>query len=115
MQVHMTEAMFEALRDNQYRWSEVAHLWRLAAPRFDPLDGDEISYKFENGLWFGDSTSNMILASSWIKEQGFDYQVLWDDACHDEDGFLPIGWVITTNYQTAASVARTARLASSRV
>ena len=100
MQVHMNEEMFQHLYESMTYWKKYED-WKFKEDRFEQATPgksheENFSYEWERIYWVGDHTASMILATSWIKEQGEDFELLWDLAEHWNGDSL--GWAILTNY-----------------
>lgn len=100
MQVHMNEQMFEFLTETSMRWGES---WRAHDGRFENYSGDSFdaapSYTWKMAYWIGNSTADMILARSWLIDQGHDFELLNDLAEHPNGDM--IGWLLVTDYETS--------------
>lgn len=99
MNVHMDAQMFEFLFETSMEWGES---WRAHDGRFENHDSDNPdtppSYDWKIAYWFGNDTAAMILARSWIIEQGYGCALLNDLAEHPNGD--PLGWVLLTDYES---------------
>jgi hypothetical protein len=81
MNVDMNEEMFLKLFDAAMEWGE--H-WQDQAERFENANpgteyNDPISFAWKYVFWLP-SAASMILARSWIMEQGHKCEIVWDMA-----------------------------------
>ena len=64
-------------------------LWAKAQEgRFDVMGapyGTEPNYDFKYAHWLDDNWANVILAKMFLEQEGFTYQVLWDNADNTAD------------------------------
>ena len=94
MKIDMNEAMFEALVETSMAWGKS---WRDKLDRFECVWGDDYppSLEWSMAYWVGDNPASMILARSWLIEEGHDFEIVWDMTEHPSYAFL-------TNYRTAS-------------
>tara|TARA_Y200000002_G_scaffold302081_1_gene257374 strand:+ start:113 stop:538 length:426 start_codon:yes stop_codon:yes gene_type:complete len=100
MNVHMDESMFELLTQGSMEWGEK---WREQLDRFEchgKHHTESPSLAWEMAYWIGGSPASMVLARSWLLEEGHDFELVWDMAQY-EDGAC-FGYAILTNYRTAS-------------
>lgn len=101
MNVHMNEQMFQVVTDSSMRWGEN---WRAHDGRFENYSAksssEPPSYSWKMAYWFGTSGADMILGRSWIIEQGYEFELLWDLA--EWDNGESLGWLIVTDYMTSS-------------
>jgi hypothetical protein len=99
MKVDMNEAMFEALTETSMEWGE---RWREKLDRFECVWGDAPypSLDWSMAYWVGNNPASMILARSWLLDEGHDFEIVWDMAEHAEGDWS--GYAILTNYRSAS-------------
>jgi hypothetical protein len=79
MNINLSERDFDRLCHSSMHWAGVA--WEEQEDRFETESPtDEINWDLGFVYFVGDSAASMILGREYIKDQGFDVQVLWDMA-----------------------------------
>ena len=98
MKIHMDESMFEVLVETSMEWGE---RWREQLDRFECTEDWEQrpSLEWEIIYWIGENPASMVLARSWLLDQGHDVEAVWDMTEHKDGVF---GYAILTNYRTAS-------------
>ena len=81
----MTAKDFGYLYETSMNWKSVD--WEVQDGRFDPMPDYR---KFERAYWFN-SYGNLLLARAYVKAQGLDSSVHFDEV---EDS----GWVLLTDF-----------------
>lgn len=108
MKVYMDAHMFEYLTQNSMEWGES---WRAHDGRFENHSAEKAdtapSYDWKIAYWIGDDAASMILARSWIIEQGHECALLWDMAEHPNGDLF--GWVLLTDYESPVWTRRFTR------
>ena len=79
----LTNEDFNRLWDNSMGWGDE---WRAQEDRFDP----PVSYEWKRAYWFELAYANLIMAKTYLEEQGYAFEVSSDEAG---------GWVLLTNYE----------------
>ena len=100
MTIDMNEAMFEVLVETSMEWGE---RWREQLDRFEchgKHHTEEPSLAWQMIYWIGDNPASMILARSWLIEEGHDFEIVWDMAEHPSGEWF--GYAFLTNYRTAS-------------
>ena len=94
MKIDMNEAMFEVLVETSMAWGKG---WREQLDRFECVFGDAPypSLDWSMAYWVGNNPASMILARSWLMEEGHDFEIVWDMAEH-------LSYALLTNYRTAS-------------
>lgn len=98
MNIEMSERDFDRLSDNSMRWSGTD--WQAQEDRFETSDNrlEEINWDFKMAYWIGDNPAAIILAREYVRNLGFDSQILWDMAEYAENEYY--GYVLLTDYET---------------
>lgn len=97
--IHMDESMFVALTETSMEWGE---RWREQLDRFECHGKhytESPSLAWEMIYWIGENPASMVLARSWLLDEGHDLEIVWDMAEHPNGALL--GYAILTNYRTA--------------
>jgi len=105
MKIDMDESMFELLTQGSMEWGEK---WREQLDRFEGHGGldnfenytESPSLAWEMVYWIGENPASLVLARSWLLEEGHDFQIVWDMEEHWNGEFF--GYAILTNYRTAS-------------
>ena len=96
--IHMDESMFVLLTENSTRWG--SH-WEDKADRFEPHAKhytESPGFQWKMAYWVGDNAANVVLARSWLIDQGHDFELVWDMAVHPNGEYL--GYALLTDFET---------------
>jgi hypothetical protein len=84
----ITAQDFDQLRSNGTNWGQWA---KDQEGRFDVMGapyGTVPNYDFKHAYWMDDSWSNVLLGKMFLAQEGFTYQVLWDNADNTSEIYL---------------------------
>lgn len=88
----ITARDFEQLFDNGAQWGEWARKQQedIDGSRWDVMGepGEEINYDFKYAHWTHDSYANIVLGKLFLQQEGYTYQVLWDNADNTSEWYL---------------------------
>jgi hypothetical protein len=91
--IQVTAADFERLCENSADGSVV-----LQIGRFEVVEAGARWQERKRAYWLGRDYAAVIFARAFLAARGFDYEVLYDTATHNDGGPM-FGYVIVTDYE----------------
>jgi hypothetical protein len=78
----LTAQDMDQLCSNGANWGEWARVQQDEDGRWDVMGetGEEINYDFKHAHWLEDNWANVVLAKMFLDQEGYTYQVLYDNA-----------------------------------
>lgn len=84
----ISEQDFDQLCSNGAPWGEWARIQQEESGRWDVMSenrDEEINFSFRYAHWLEDNWANVLLGKMFLAQEGFTYQVLWDNADNTND------------------------------